>query len=114
MTQQLDEPLDACIPESFVAAQPIVGPLERARVDAAVVDAAANRALHETGPLERLDVLGRRGERHAIRRRRLADRLFALGQPFEHGAPRVVAEGAKDPPAPRHRDRGSQSRDFAY
>ena len=57
MAEQLDEPLDARIPETFVIAEPIVGPLEWTRVYSAVVDASAHRPLHEAGSLEGLDVL---------------------------------------------------------
>ena len=90
MAQQLDKPLDARIPEAFVAAEPVVGALERAGVDADLVDAATHRAFHESGPLQGLDVLRRRGERHPMRRRELADGLLTLGEPREHRAPGVI------------------------
>ena len=48
------------------------------------------------GPLEGLDVLRRRGQRHPVRRGELAYGLLALGQPLEHGAPGVVAERTED------------------
>lgn len=96
MTQQLDEPLDARVPESFIAAKPVVGALERPRIDAAVVNAAAHRAFHEARPLEGLDVLRRRGKRHLVRRRELADSLFAFGESAEHRAAGVVAKRAKN------------------
>ena len=47
MAEQLDESFDPRVPEAFVAAEPAVGALERSRVDAAVVDAPANGAVHE-------------------------------------------------------------------
>ena len=96
MAQQLDEPLDTRVPESFVVTQPLVGALERARVDAAVVDAPAHGTFHESGPLEGLDVLRRRRERHPVWRRQLADGLLAPGEPAEHRAPGMVAQGAED------------------
>lgn len=92
MAKQFDEPVDARIPESFVGAEPTVGPLERPRVDAAVVDASTDGALHESGPLEGLDVLRRRGEGHPVRCRELANGLLPFGEPFEHRTPGVVAE----------------------
>jgi hypothetical protein len=67
MSEQLDEPLDARIPEAFVVPEPVVGALERPWVDAAVVDASAHGAFHKAGPLEGLYVLRRRGERHPAR-----------------------------------------------
>src|SRR5438067_237580 len=101
MAEQLDEPCDARIPEAFVAAEPVVGALERSRVDAAVVDAPAHRAVHEPGPLQRLDVLRGRGERHAIGRRELAHGVLTLGKTPEHRAPGVIAEGAENTVEPR-------------
>ena len=96
MTEQLGEPLEARIPEAFVAAEPVIGALERARIDPAVMDASAYGAFHEAGPLEGLDVLRRRGQRHSVRRGELAYGLLAFGQPLEHGAPGVVAERTED------------------
>ena len=96
MAEPLDEPLDPRVPEAFVAAEPIIGARERPRVDPAVVDPSAHRALHESGSLEGLDVFRRRGERHPVGRGELAHGVFALGEPLEHGAAGVVAEGAKD------------------
>jgi len=96
MTEQLGEPLEARIPKAFVAAEPIVGALERPRVDPAVVNPSANGAFHEAGPFQGLDVLRGRGQRHPVGCRQLANRLLALGQPLEHGATRVVAERTED------------------
>ncbi len=62
MAEELDESLDSCVPEPLVAAEPAVRALEWSRVDAAVVNAPANSALHEAGTLQGLDVLGRSGE----------------------------------------------------
>src|SRR5689334_4465649 len=95
MAKEFHEALDPRIPESFVAAKPIVGVLERPGVDAHVVNAPADGALHKSGALEGLDVLRRRGERHLVRCRELADGLLAFGEPLEHGASSVVAEGAE-------------------
>jgi hypothetical protein len=96
MSEQFDEPLDARVPEAFVVPEPIVGALERPRVDAAIVDASAHGTFHKTSPLEGLDVLRRCGERHLVRRRELADGLLAFREPLEHGPARVVTEGAED------------------
>ena len=96
MAEQLDEMLDARIPESLVAAQPLIGPLERPRIDATVVNSSAHRAFDEAGSLECLDVLRCGGERHAVRRRQLTYCLLASGEPAEHGAPGMVAKGAED------------------
>jgi hypothetical protein len=76
--------------------EPVVRTLEWPRVDTAVVNASAHGAPHETGPLERLDVLGRRGERDPVRRRQLAHRQLSLGEPLEHRAPGVVAQCSKN------------------
>src|ERR671916_1280994 len=96
MPEQLDEPLDARIPEAFVVTEPVLGALERPRVDAAVVDASTHGALHQASPLEGLDVLRRGGKRHPVWCGELADRLLALREPLEHRPPGVVAEGAED------------------
>jgi hypothetical protein len=96
MAEQLDEPIDARIPETFIVAEPVVGALERSRVDAHVMDASTHRPFHETRPLERLDVLGCRGERHSVWRGELADGLLALGEPLEHRSPSVVGECAEN------------------
>jgi hypothetical protein len=96
MSEQLDEPLDARIPEALVVTEPVVGALERPGVDAAVVDASAHGAFHKASPFERLYVLRRRGERHPVWRGELADGLLALGEPLEHRPPGVVAKGTED------------------
>src|SRR5689334_19244220 len=96
MAKQLDEPLDARVPEAFVTAEPVVGASEWPRVDAAVVDTTADGAFHESCPLEGLDVLRCRSKRHLVRRGELADCLLALGEPLEHRAPGVVAKRAED------------------
>src|SRR3954469_22343656 len=96
MAEQLGEPPDARIPEAFVGTEPVDGPLERTRIDAAVVDASPHGAFHEPGPLQGLDVLRRRGERHLVWSRQLADRQLAFGEPPEHGASRVVADRSED------------------
>ena len=96
MAEHFDEPLDARIPQPFVAAEPSIGALEGPRIDPAIVNAPADGAPHEPGPLEGLDVLGRRGEGHPIRRGKLADGLFAPGEALEHAPAGGVAEGAED------------------
>ena len=101
MAEQLDKPFNARIPEAFVAAEPVVGALERLRVDAAVVNAPADRALHEPGPLQRLDVLRGSSERHPIWLRELANGVLTPGKPPEHGAPGLVTECAEDEVKPR-------------
>lgn len=101
MAEQLDEPFDPRIPEALVAAEPVVGALERSRVDAAVVDAPAYGAFHEPGPIQRLDVLRGRGERHPIWRRELANSVLALCKSLEHAAPGLVTECAEDEVEPR-------------
>lgn len=96
MSEQLDEPLDARIPQAFVVPEPVVGALERSRVDAAVVDASAHRPLYKASPLQGLDVLRCRGKRHPVWRRELANGLLASGEPLEHRPPGVVGEGTED------------------
>lgn len=56
----------------------------------------AHGSLDEAGSLERLDVLRRRRERHAVRFGELADGVLAHGEPLEHAAPRRIAEGAEN------------------
>src|SRR5262249_20920169 len=96
MAQELGEPLDASIPQAFVAAEPPIGALERPRIDAAIMDPSTHGAFHEPGLLESLDVFRRGGERHAVRRGELADRLLALREALEHRAPGPVAQRAED------------------
>src|ERR1041385_6790681 len=96
MAQQCGEPLDAGVPEAVVTAEPIVGALERPRIDAAVVDASTHCAFHKAGPLERLDVLRGGRERHAVRCGELGNGLLTSGEPAQHGAPGRVAKGSKD------------------
>src|SRR3954462_8580361 len=96
MPEELDEPFDASIPEALVVPQPVIGALERPGIDAAVVNASADGAFHETGFLERLDVLRGCRERHPMRGSQVADGLLALRQGLEHGPPRPVAESAED------------------
>lgn len=92
MAQQFREPLDPCIPEPLIPAEPIVGALERPRIDAAVVDPATHGAFDEPGLLERLDVLRGGRERHAMWCGELGNCLFTSGEPFQHRAPGGVAE----------------------
>ena len=101
MAEQLDEPFDPRIPEALVATEPVVGVLERSRVDAAVVDASANGAFHEPGPFQRPDMLRGRGERHPIWRRELADSVLTLCESREHGSPGLVTERVEDEVEPR-------------
>jgi hypothetical protein len=96
MPQQLDEALDTRVPEALVIPEPMVGALERPRIDAAVMDAPTDGTFHEARALEGLNVLRRRGKGHAVRRGELAHGLLALGESLEHGPPCVVAEGTKD------------------
>lgn len=96
MAEQLGEPPDTRIPEAFVGAEPVVGALERTRIDAAVVDASTHCAFHEARPLQGLDVLRRRRERHPIRCRELADGQLPFSEPLEHGTPSVIAERPED------------------
>src|SRR5438105_3681334 len=96
MAEQLGEPPDARIPEAFVGAEPVVGALQRPRIDTAVVDASTHGAFHEAGPLQCLDVLRRRSERHPIWCRELADGPLPVAEPLEHGAPSRVAERPED------------------
>jgi hypothetical protein len=96
MPEQLDQPVYARIPETFVVTEPVVGPLERPRVDAAIMDASPHRPFHQAGPLEGLDVLRRRSQRHPVGCGELADRLLPLGEPGEHGSAGVIAEGTED------------------
>ena len=101
MAEQLDEPFDPRVPKAFVAAEPVVGALERSRVDAAVVDAPADGAVHQPGPFQRLDVLRGRRERHPVWRRELADGVLTLGKSLEHGAAGLVSDCAEDAVEPR-------------
>jgi hypothetical protein len=92
MAEQLDESLEPRIPEAFVGTKPVVGALERTRIDTAVVDASAHGAFHQAGPLQGLDVLRRCGKGHVVRCRQLADGQLPFGEPPKHGTPSVVAE----------------------
>ncbi len=96
MAKQLGESLDTRIPEAFVAAEPIVGALERPRIDAAVVNSSTHGAFHEPGPLESLDVLRRGSERHPVGCGELPDRLLAFCEPLEHRTAGAVAECPED------------------
>jgi hypothetical protein len=65
------------------------------------VYSAPHGALHQSGPLERLDVLGCRRERHPIGGRELGHCLLAPGEPLEHRTTSAIAEGPKDHVEPR-------------
>jgi len=92
MAKHFSEPLDSRIPEAFVTSKPVIGSLERAGIDAAVVDAAANRAFDQPRALKHLDVLRRCCERHLVRRRKLGDGVLALREPLEHSSPCLIAQ----------------------
>lgn len=96
MAEQLGEPFDPRIPETFVVAQPLVSALERSRVNAAVMDATADSAFYQPGSLQRLDVLRGCRERHLIRRRKLAHSLLTFGKALEHAPPSLVTECAEN------------------
>src|SRR5256885_11664971 len=96
MAQQLDEPLDARVPKTFIVSEPLVGALEGPRVDAAVVVPPAHGALHEPRALEGLYVLRHCGERHLKRRGELANGLLPVRESLEQRSARVVADGMKD------------------
>jgi hypothetical protein len=96
MAEQLGEPLEPRIPEAFVGTKPVVGALERTRIDTAVVDASAHSAFHQAGPLQGLDVLRCCGKGHVVRCRELANGQLPFGEPPEHGTASVIAERPED------------------
>jgi hypothetical protein len=59
------------------------------------VEAALDPAAHETGAFEHLDVLGSGRERHAERRRQLADVALPGGKAAQHGAPGRIGQSVK-------------------
>lgn len=96
MTEQLDESLDARVPEALIASQPVVCSSEWPWIDAAVVNPSAHGSLHESGTLERLDVFRRRREGDAKGRREFAHGLLAPCEALQHRATRAVPECAED------------------
>ena len=73
-----------------------MGARERAGFEAAHVRAAAHLAADQAGVLQRLDVLGGRGERDRERLGKLPDRALAVGEIAQHLAARAVAEGVEE------------------
>jgi hypothetical protein len=94
--QQRFQPIQAGVPEGLVSPQPFVGCAQRCGIQMAHMDAAKHLARDEAGAFERLDVLGRRRQRHAQRLGQLANGLLALRQAMEHLPPRRVTQGVED------------------
>lgn len=95
VAEQLGKSFDAGVPQTFVAKQPLIGVGQWARIDSHVVNATAYGAFHESGALQRTDMLGCGREGHVVRGRELTDGLLAFGESPKHGAPRVVAQRPK-------------------
>ena len=96
MPEHLLESRKANVPEPLVLAEPLIGPGKRLRIEAAEMGASTHRPLDEPRTLERLHVLGRGRERHAIWLGQLAHSLLASCELLEHTAAGAVPEGAKD------------------
>jgi hypothetical protein len=96
MAKQRFESFEPLGPQPLVGAEPIIGLGKGLRVDLTEVGPAAHGPPHKPSVLERLDVLGRGGQRHFERLGQLPHRAFLCGQPAEHGAPGGIAQGAED------------------
>jgi hypothetical protein len=77
------ECVEALLPVALVEAQPGSRGSEGRGLQPAHVAAAVDRPYDEACPLEHLDVLRRGRQRNRQRRRELADRQLALGEPSE-------------------------------
>lgn len=88
-------------PEDAVRFDPIRRVSQRRGDDAAVARAAVLADIGEARALQHAHVLGDGGERHVEARGEFADRLVALGEPCEDGAPGGIGEraerGVEDP-----------------
>src|SRR5262245_54307725 len=73
-----------------------MGAFKRSGIEAAEMGAAPHLAADQPGMLQRLDVLGGRGERDGEGFRKLADSSLAAGQVAKHLPARGIAEGMKD------------------
>ena len=69
---------------------------ERSGFEMTEVGAAAHFATDQAGILQRLDVLGRCGERDREGLGELADRALAVGEVAQHLPARGVAQGVED------------------
>ena len=96
MAKQRFESFEPLGPQPLVGAEPIIGLGEGLRVELTEVGPAAHAPPHKPRVLERLDVLGRGGQRHFERLGQLPHRVLLYGEPAEHGAPGGIAQGAED------------------
>jgi hypothetical protein len=97
--QLIEERVEAeevALPVSTEPLRPFRGVLERGRVEAAQVLAAADTPPDKPGALEHTDVLGRGREGHPERGRELAEILLTIGESAENGAPGRVRQGVED------------------
>jgi hypothetical protein len=89
------ELIELRFPEAAVRFNPVRRVSQRRGDDAAVARAAVLADIGESRALQHAHVFGNGGERHVEARRELPDRLVALGEPREDGAPGGIGERAE-------------------
>ena len=88
--------MDAQQFSDMVKTQPLLGAGQWAEDQPAQVGAAPHLALDQPGALQRLDVLGRGGQRDREGLGQLPDRSLATREFAQHPPPRGVAERVED------------------
>ena len=96
MAQLAFESVEAISPKALIEAQPLVGDRQAVCVEAAKVLPSLHGPAHEAGALERLNVLGGAGERHAQGSGKVADGQFTSSQAAQHSSPGRVGESMED------------------
>ena len=87
------EAIEPLFPEPAIFLEPVVGFLERARLDPAGPHLRVAAARDQAGALEHLQMLGDRRQAHVERLGELQHRRFAEREPRKDGAPRRVGKG---------------------
>src|SRR5262249_43474850 len=93
----LVELIEAALPQRALLRHPALCRFERLRHEPIGAHAAGLARADEAALFEHVEMLRERGKRHVEGARQLAHGRGAGAEPAQHGAPRGIAERAKDP-----------------
>lgn len=88
--------VEAGSPEDFIEGEPVLRGPQASGIEPHHTAASAALAADERGPLQNVEVLGYRGERHGVGLGDLADCLLAARDVAEDGTTGRVGEGVED------------------
>src|SRR3970282_2890796 len=95
LSQVFVQAIETLRPDAAISFQPLIGILERVRLEPAGAPLRLAAARNEAGALQHLEVLGDRRQAHLERLRQLGDGRLTRGQASENRAPGRIGEGGK-------------------